>query len=60
MNPFLWLVPKARHNKAVMVAPELYSQRTVAFFQQYLLNVKGSEDSAEFEDISKLKAIDED
>ena len=56
---FLWVVPKARHNQAAKVAPELYSRRTVAFFRKYLLNADGSEETAGFEDISNLKTIDE-
>lgn len=33
---YLWIVPEARHNQAVMVAPQPYAGRTVAFFTKYL------------------------
>jgi pimeloyl-ACP methyl ester carboxylesterase len=33
---FLWVVPGAKHNQSVVVRPEQYAARTVAFFDQYL------------------------
>ncbi len=54
---FLWIVPKAKHNLAVEVAPELYSRRTAAFFSQYLLNAESSQEKPSFEDIAELKPI---
>ncbi len=56
---FLWIVPKAKHNLAVEVAPELYSRRTAAFFSQYLLNAESSQEKPSFEDIAELKPIDQ-
>lgn len=32
----LWVVPGARHNRAVVVHPEHYARRTVEFFNRYL------------------------
>ncbi len=32
----LWIVPHAKHNQSVVVAPEEYASRTVAFFRTYL------------------------
>ncbi|HSW45909.1 MAG TPA: alpha/beta fold hydrolase [Phycisphaerae bacterium] len=32
----LWIVPRAKHNQSVIVCPEYYARRTVAFFHQYL------------------------
>ncbi len=32
----LWVVPGAKHNQSVVVRPEYYATRTVAFFEQYL------------------------
>ncbi len=34
----LWVVPKAKHNQSVVVRPEYYAARTVAFFDEYLAN----------------------
>lgn len=51
---FLWIVPNAKHNQAVEAAPELYRERTTAFFRQYL-SVEGSQAKSSFEDIAELK-----
>ena len=32
----LWVVPGAKHNQSVVVRPEYYAARTVAFFDEYL------------------------
>ncbi len=32
----LWVVPRAKHNQSVIIRPEYYAARTVAFFEQYL------------------------
>ncbi len=32
----LWIIPKAKHNQGVVVAPEEYAARTIAFFRKYL------------------------
>lgn len=32
----LWVVPGAKHNQCVIVRPEYYAARTVAFFDEYL------------------------
>jgi pimeloyl-ACP methyl ester carboxylesterase len=32
----LWIVPRAKHNQSVIVCPEYYARRTVAFFDQHL------------------------
>ena len=32
----LWIVPKAKHNQAVVVTPEQYAKKTVDFFDRYL------------------------
>jgi len=32
----LWVVPGAKHNQSVIVRPEHYAMRTVAFFDEYL------------------------
>lgn len=32
----LWVVPGAKHNQSVVIRPEYYAARTVAFFDQYL------------------------
>jgi fermentation-respiration switch protein FrsA (DUF1100 family) len=32
----IWVVPGAKHNQSVVVRPEYYAARTVAFFNQYL------------------------
>ncbi len=34
----LWIVPKAKHNQAAVVAPDEYAERTVQFFKKYLKN----------------------
>ena len=33
---YLWMVPQAKHNQSVTVAPEDYAARTTAFFRKYL------------------------
>ena len=33
---YLWIVPRAKHNQSVVVAPQEYARRTVAFFRRYL------------------------
>lgn len=33
---FLWIVPGAKHNQSVVVRPEHYAARIVAFFEHYL------------------------
>jgi pimeloyl-ACP methyl ester carboxylesterase len=35
-NKHLWVVPKAKHNQAVVVAGEEYGRRVVAFFDEHL------------------------
>lgn len=35
---YLWIVPKAKHNQCVDIAPEEYARHTVHFFDQYLAN----------------------
>ena len=40
----LWIVPKARHNQAVMASPDQYAHRTVAFFDRYLAGEEPIED----------------
>jgi len=32
----LWIVPKAKHNQSVVVCPEYYALRTIAFFDEHL------------------------
>ena len=55
---FIWIVPKAKHNRSVEVSPQLYNQRTAAFFKQYLLqaNSAGQEEKT-FEKTAELKPI---
>ena len=31
-----WIVPKAKHNQAVVIDPDAYAKRTLAFFDKYL------------------------
>jgi len=33
---YLWIVPEAKHNQSVMIAPDEYAARTVAFFRKHL------------------------
>ena len=54
---FLWIVPKARHNQAASVAPELYHQRTTEFFKRYLLKDHNAKDTLSFADVVKPKPI---
>jgi pimeloyl-ACP methyl ester carboxylesterase len=42
---YLWIVKDAKHNQAVVTAPEAYAARTVAFFEKHLAG----------EDISELR-----
>ncbi|NQU76107.1 MAG: alpha/beta fold hydrolase [Planctomycetes bacterium] len=37
---YMWIVPGAKHNQSVVVAPEDYARRTVAFFQKYLAGLE--------------------
>lgn len=39
---FLWIVPSAKHNQSVVVAPDAYRVRTVAFFERFLTGIEGS------------------
>jgi len=32
----LWIVPGAKHNQSVMVAPEVYAERVLRFLGEYL------------------------
>ena len=41
---YLWIVPRAKHNQSVVVAPGEYAERTVAFFRRHLA---GEEAAAE-------------
>ena len=38
---YLWVVKGAKHNQSVVVDPDRYAARTVAFFNRYLGNVSG-------------------
>ncbi len=40
---FLWVVPGAKHNQCVVVRPEHYAARTVAFFEHYLAGSSGDD-----------------
>ncbi len=40
----LWIVPSAKHNQAVVVAPEEYSKKTISFFDKYLANCNETAD----------------
>lgn len=33
---YMWIVPGAKHNQSVIIAPEEYARRTTAFFRKYL------------------------
>ncbi|MDD4888380.1 MAG: alpha/beta fold hydrolase [Phycisphaerae bacterium] len=39
---FLWIVPSAKHNQSVVIAPDAYRVRTVAFFERFLTGIEGS------------------
>ena len=54
---FIWIVPKAKHNRSVEVAPDLYAKRTVAFFKEYLLQATNVQEETTFERIAELKPI---
>lgn len=55
---FIWIVPKAKHNRSVEVAPELYAERTTAFFRKYLLQASSAQEDGAFKDIGELKPVD--
>ena len=38
-----WIVPKAKHNQAVVINPDAYAKRTVAFFDKYLAGLEVDE-----------------
>ncbi len=40
---YMWVVPKAKHNQSVLIDPDQYSQRTIAFFRRYLADESISE-----------------
>jgi pimeloyl-ACP methyl ester carboxylesterase len=40
---WLWVVPNAKHNQSVVVTPEYYAARTVAFFDEHLAGSPGVE-----------------
>ncbi len=54
---FIWIVPKARHNRSVDVSPALYNQRTVAFFKHYLLQGNAAAEGEGFAKMAELKPI---
>jgi alpha-beta hydrolase superfamily lysophospholipase len=33
---YVWIVPRAKHNQSVVIVPDEYAQRTVAFFEKHL------------------------
>ncbi|MCK5113417.1 MAG: alpha/beta hydrolase, partial [Phycisphaerae bacterium] len=35
---YMWIVNKAKHNQAAIIAPDAYASRTVAFFDKHLNN----------------------
>jgi len=35
----LWIVPGAKHNQGVIVAPDEYAEKTVGFFDHYLAGI---------------------
>jgi len=35
----IWIVPGAKHNQAVIVAPDEYTEKTVTFFKRYLAGI---------------------
>jgi len=43
-DAWLWLVPGAKHNHSVALAPELYGLRTRAFFDVYLAGIAVADD----------------
>ncbi len=47
----LWIVPAAKHNQCVVVAPEEYAARTIAFFRKHL-----AEEPVSAEEIAGRKA----
>ena len=38
---YLWIVPGAKHNQSVVVCPDEYRVRTVAFFERFLTGIEG-------------------
>lgn len=42
---YMWIVEKAKHNQAAIIAPQAYAKRTVAFFDKYLCDKDVSESS---------------
>ncbi len=40
---YKWIVPGARHNEPVIIQPEQYAARTVAFFDRYLAGITPKE-----------------
>jgi pimeloyl-ACP methyl ester carboxylesterase len=56
----LWIAPGARHNQAVVVHPEHYTRRTIAFFNRHLGGDPAALDTAAFEpprDAGSAKAL---
>jgi len=45
----LWVVPGAKHNQSVVVRPEYYAARTVAFFDEHLARRSSDSDDVEGE-----------
>jgi alpha-beta hydrolase superfamily lysophospholipase len=43
----LWIVPQAKHNQSVAVAPDQYARRTVEFFRRHLANEQPENESAD-------------
>ena len=41
---YSWIVPDAKHNQSVILEPEAYALRTVAFFRKYLADEQVKED----------------
>lgn len=40
---YLWVVAGAKHNQSCIAAPDVYGQRTVAFFHRYLAGISAAE-----------------
>ncbi len=49
----LWIVPAAKHNQAVIVAPDEYARRTVGFFEKYLTGMEVPVDVKQNANIAK-------
>lgn len=43
----LWIVPEAKHNQSVVIAPEEYAAKTVGFFDRHLAGVERTDQTAE-------------